>query len=384
MLSCQRDLFSLPSSIHYLNCAYMGPLTRSTEAAGIEGLKRKSNPTGILTEHFFKPVDDLRELAGRLVNASPERVAIIPSVSYGVAIASANLPLRSGQNVVTPAEEFPSNIHAWRDRCRAENCQLRLVPRPEDVQGAGAAWNEALLEAIDEQTALVSLTAVHWTDGTRFDLERIGRKAREVGAMFVVDGTQSVGAAPFDFAAIQPDLLVCAAYKWLLGPYQYGFVVLGDRLLQGRPLEETWMGREGAEDFTQLINYRDGYRPGARRFDVGEHSNMIAVPMLSESLRQIMEWGVENIRDYCNALVDEVRDALGDSPFALPPPSDHTPHMFGIHVPDPAGIPRILEELKRREIYVSLRGNSVRVSPHVYNTKEDMQALAEALLTVVT
>ena len=382
MLSCQRELFSLPDAIHYLNCAYMGPLTKATEAAGIEGLKRKSNPTGILAEDFFGPVDELRKLAGRLVNASPDQVAIIPAVSYGVAIASANLTLRAGQNVVSPAEEFPSNIHTWRDRCRQEACELRLVPRPGDVQKAGAAWNEALLEAIDENTALVSLTAVHWTDGTQFDLERIGARAREVGAMFVVDGTQSVGAAPFDFAKLQPDMLICASYKWLLGPYQYGFVVLSGKLAGGRPVEQTWIGREGAEDFSQLVNYNDGYRPGARRFDVGEHCNMIAVPMLTESLRQILDWGVDNISDYCAHLVEEVRGALGGSPFALPPPEDHTPHMFGIHVPDAAQVPRILVELKRREIHVSLRGNSVRVSPHVYNTREDMQALTEALLTV--
>ena len=181
-------------------------------------------------------------------------------------------------------------------------------------------------------------------------------------------------------AAVQPDLLVCASYKWCLGPYQYGFAVLGERLLQGEPLESTWIGREGAEDFAGLVNYKDGFRAGARRFDAGEHSNFVAVPMLSESLRQILAWGVENISAYCASLVEEVRAALQGSPFALPPPEDHTPHMFGIHMPEAAHIPRILEELKRREIYVSQRGTSVRVSPNVYNTADDMKALAEALL----
>ena len=381
MLSDQRHLFSLPESVHYLNCAYMGPLPKRTEEAGIEGLRRKSVPTGILQEDFFAPVEALRELAGRLVNASPERVALIPAVSYGVAIAAHNLPLSAGRNIVSPAEEFPSNLHFWRERCAEDGAELRQVPRPADVQQAGAAWNEAVLAAIDESTALVSLTAVHWTDGTRFDLERIGARAREVGAMFIVDGTQSVGAAPFDFAALQPDLLLCAGYKWCLGPYQSGFAVLGDRLLAGRPIEMSWAGRKGAEDFANLVNFQEGWRPGARPFDVGEHPNFINVPMLSESIRQILEWGVENIGEYCSGLVDEVRTALEGSEFSLPPPEEHTPHMFGIHVPDGGRLPRILEELKRREIYVSLRGKSVRVSPHLYNTAEDMQALAEALLS---
>ncbi|MCZ6646445.1 MAG: aminotransferase class V-fold PLP-dependent enzyme [SAR324 cluster bacterium] len=380
MLACQRHLFSLPDTVHYLNCAYMGPLLKTTEAAGIAGLRRKSVPTDIVQEDFFAPVEELRKLVGRLVNASPERVAMIPAVSYGVAIAAHNLPLRAGQNIVSPGEEFPSNVRAWQERCAEAGAELRMVPRPTDVQHAGTVWNEALLEAIDDDTALVSLTAVHWTDGTRFDLERIGARAREAGALFVVDGTQSVGAAPFDFEAVQPDLLICAGYKWCLGPYQSGFAVLGERLLEGQPFEMTWIGRVGAEDFANLVNYQEGYRPGARRFDVGEHSNFVNVPMLSEALRQILEWGVENIRDYCGNLVGAVRKALRGSEFALAAPETQIPHMFGIHVPDPGRVPLILEELRRREIYVSLRGSSLRVSPHVYNTEDDMVALAGALL----
>lgn len=380
MLTCQRDLFSLPDSAHYLNCAYLSPLLKTVEAAGIEGLRRKSVPTGVLPEHFFTEVEGLRERIGRLVNASPDRVAFIPAVSYGVAIAVRNLPLRKGQNVVSPAEEFPSNIYGWMDKCHEVGGELRLVPRPSDVQHPGRAWNEAMLEAIDANTALVSLTAVHWTDGTRFDLERIGARAREVGALLVVDGTQSVGAAPFDFAAVQPDMLICAGYKWCLGPYSYGFVVVGDALLEGKPIEMNWINREASEDFSQLINYRDGYREGARRFDVGEHSNFIAVPMLSESIRQILEWGVENIQAYCAALGGQLTQALAESEFALTPPEEHAAHIFGIHLPDAGRAPRILEELRRREVYVSLRGSAVRVSPHVWCRPEDMSALAEALL----
>jgi len=120
---------------------------------------------------------------------------------------------------------------------------------------------------------------VHWTDGTRFDLVAIGRAARRVGAAFVVDGTQSVGALPFDVREIQPDALVCAGYKWLLGPYAMGAAYFGPRYDAGDPIEENWITRRGSDDFQRLVAYQDEYAPGAIRYDVGERSNFILLPM---------------------------------------------------------------------------------------------------------
>lgn len=383
-MDCQRHLFSLPADEHYLNCAYMGPLMKSVEAAGIAGVRRKVVPNRIAAQDFFAEPQALRERFAALVHTEPRRVAIVPSVSYGVAIAAHNTPLRRGQNVVVPGEEFPSNVYAWMDACTRAGAELRLVPRPSDVQRVGRAWNERVLEAIDADTAAVTLTAVHWTDGTRFDLAPIARRAREVGALLVVDGTQSVGALPFDFDALQPDLLVCASYKWLLGPYQLGFAVVGDRLLEGRPFEMTWIGRAGSENFAALVDYQTGYQPGARRFDVGEHSNPITVPMLIESLRQIEAWGVDAIQDYCAGLGRALEEALGAANgFTLNPPDERGAHLFGVRVPHPEAIPAILAELAARKIFVSQRGHFLRVSPHLYNTPEDMHALAEALRSAV-
>jgi selenocysteine lyase/cysteine desulfurase len=381
MLSCQKHLFSLPENEHYLNCAYMGPLLKTTEAAGIEGLQRKSVPRQVTPPDFFNGPNNLRRLFAQLVNADAEQVAIVPAVSYGVAIAAHNLSLRSGQNVVLPGEEFPSNVYAWMDQCARDGAELRIVDRPRDVQASGKAWNERILDAIDNDTAIVTLTAVHWTDGIHFDLEAIGQRAREAGALLLVDGTQSVGALPFDFQRVQPDLLVCAGYKWLLGPYQSGFAVLGERLIGGRPMEMSWMTREGSENFAELINYRDGFQPGARRFDVGETSNFINVPMLEDSLRQLLEWGADNIQAYCAELHGVLDTALdGRGGFTLNAPGECGAHLFGVTVPDPALIPAILEQLARRKVFVSQRGASLRVSPNVYNTPENMEALAEALL----
>ena len=379
MLSCQRDLFSLPAGMHYLNCAYMGPLPKATQAAGVAGVAAKAVPARITPPDFFAPGERLRTLMGQLVNAGPDRVALIPAVSYGVALIDHNIPLRAGQNVVIPDEEFPSNVYAWRDRCRRVGAELRLVPRPRDAQQPGLKWNQAVLEAIDAHTALVTLTAVHWTDGTLFDLERIGAKARAHDALFVVDGTQSVGALPFDFAALQPDALICAGYKWLLGPYQLGTMVCGDRLLELQPLEMSWINRRHSEDFSRLIDYQDDFQDGARRYDVGERSNPITLPMLNASLEQIAAWGVERIQAYCSELGRALDEALAGSPFIVAPPGERAGHLFGVRLPDPRGIPRALETLRAHEVYVSLRGTSLRVSPHLYNDAADIEALAAAL-----
>ena len=381
-MQCQRHLFSLPASQHYLNCAYMSPLLKSVQDAGIAAVGLKASPADIGGAEFFEPVETLRDRFARLVNTSADRVACIPAASYGVAVAVHNTPLRTGQNVVIPAEEFPSNVYGWMAACDRSGAELRLVERPDGPPSA-AAWNARVLEAIDRNTASVTLTDVHYTDGTPFDLEAIGQRAREVGALFVVDGTQSVGALPFDFDGLQPDLLVCAGYKWMLGPYQYGLIAVGDRLLDGEPFEHNWINRKDSENFSNLSQFRREYQPGARRFDTGERSNFILVAMLNEGLKQILTWGVTAIRDYCAVLSGDVEAALADSPYVMAPAAERSPHLFGIRVPDGERLPAILEDLRRREVYVSQRGTSLRVSPHVYNTPDDLGALVEALRAAV-
>src|SRR4051812_20532916 len=169
MLTCQRDLVHLPEGLHYLNCAYMGPLLKSVEAAGIAALRQRHDPTAIRAEDFFSDSDRARGLFARLVSCEPSRVALVPSVSYAMATAARNLQLRAGQNVVVAAAQFPSNVYGWRRACAESGAALRAVAPPAGDEGRGEGWNQRLLEAIDRQTALVALGNVHWADGTRFD-----------------------------------------------------------------------------------------------------------------------------------------------------------------------------------------------------------------------
>ncbi len=379
MLSCQKSHFSLPDDEHYMNCAYMSPLSVAVESAGITGIARKRVPSRLSQSDFFSESMRARTLFAQLVNApDPSRIAIIPAASYGLAIAARNLPAEAGQNIVVTHEQFPANVYPWR-RLEARGVEVRTVRPPDAAEGRGREWNARLLDAIDERTAVVALGHVHWTDGTKFDLEAIGRRAREVGAALVVDGTQSVGALPFDVQAIQPDALVCATYKWLTGPYSMGFAYLGPRFDDGEPLEETWIGRAGSEHFKDLVNYRDDYQPGAIRYDVGERTNFALMPMAIAGLEQLLDWQPARIQEYVAALTAPLFDRVRAAGYTVEDAAFRGAHLFGLRAAPGVDITAVNDRLRAHKVHVSLRGSAIRVSPHVYNDARDIDALADAL-----
>jgi selenocysteine lyase/cysteine desulfurase len=379
MLSCQRDLVHLPDGLHYLNCAYMAPLLKSVEAAAIDALRRRRDPTSITAPDFFTGADRARALFARLVGGDAARVAIVPGVSYGMATIAKHLRLQAGQNVVVAEGQFPSNVYGWRRRCAESGATLRPVAPPDVVEGRGREWNARLLEAIDANTALVTLGNVFWADGTRFDLQRIGERAREVGAMFVVDGSQSVGALPFDVAAVRPDALVCASYKWLFGPYSLSLAYYGERFDDAEPLEETWLGRRRSEDFARLVDYEDDYQPGAARFDMAERSSFSLMPMLIAALEQVLAWEPANVQAYCGELTRELIAEARALGYGVEGAEWRGAHLFGVRAPAGADPARLQAALRERRISVSQRGDALRVAPHLYNTPDDVAALAEAL-----
>ncbi|HEX2190720.1 MAG TPA: aminotransferase class V-fold PLP-dependent enzyme [Longimicrobiaceae bacterium] len=380
MLTCQKDRFSLPEGLHYLNCAYMAPLSLRVEEAGIAGIRLRRDPTRVAPADFFTGAQAVRERFARLVNApDPAQVAIVPAVSYGMAVVARNTRLERGQNVVVAHEQFPSNVYPWRRLAAEAGAEVRTVAAPERTERRGEAWNARLLEAIDAGTALVALGHVHWADGTRFDLEALGARAREVGAALVVDGTQSVGALPFDVQRIRPDALVCASYKWMTGPYGAGAAWLGPRYLDGEPLEENWIGREASEDFAGLVRYRDRYQPGALRFDVGERSNPVLLPMLAAALDQLLEWTPEAVQAYCRELTAGLVAGARELGWTVEDARCRGGHLFGLRAPAGVRLPAVQEALARRRVAVSVRGAALRVSPNVYNDAADVEALLGAL-----
>lgn len=379
MLDCQKALFSLPPDVHYLNAATMSPNLRAVEAAGMEGIRTKSQPYQITQETFFEVMEPIKPLFANLLNApDPQRVALIPSVSYGMATVAKNLKARPGQRVVMVEGEFPSDVFAWEPTGRAQGLETVVVHAPGG-QERGRRWNERLLDAIAPGTALVVLSPVHWADGTLFDCEAVGQRCREVGAWLVIDGTQTLGSMPFDVGKIQPDAVVAGGYKGLMGPYSQGLAWFGEAFDEGSPLEENWINRAGSENFRNLMAYRREYRPGAARYSMGEQSNFILLPMLRAALEQLLDWTPEGIQGYCRNLIAPFVPEWEKLGFWLENEAFRASHLFGLRPPVGLDADALREELLRRRVYVSVRGEVIRVSPHVYNDEADVAALTEAL-----
>jgi selenocysteine lyase/cysteine desulfurase len=376
----QKNLFSLDPDHHYLNCSFLSPLLKSVEEAGIRGIQMKKTPWKVTPEDFFTDSDKVRSLFARLINAGdPDSVAIMPSVSYGMGTVAANLPHRKTGKIVIAAEQFPSNVYPWMRVCEDRGWKLVSVSAPETLEERGRKWNERILDAIDRETVLVAISNVHWADGTRFNLETIGKAAREKDALFVIDGTQSVGALPFDVNRVQPDALVCAGYKWLMGPYGITLGYFGERFREGVPLEEGWIARSKSRDFSGLVNYREEYEPGAIRFDMGERSNFINVPMMAAALEQVLDWTPGHIQEYCETLCGTFISEWRGNGLWIEEREWRGAHMFGIRLPDKVSVITLQEKLAAANIHVSVRGSAVRVSPHLYNDKQDLEALNEVL-----
>lgn len=383
-MKCQKHLFELDKNHHYLNCAFLSPLLKSVGQAGEEGIRSRNRPWEVSPDDFFDNSGKLRRLFASLINAgSSDRVAILPSVSYGMAIAARNLPVRKGGNIVVAGEQFPSNVYPWMRYCDEQECELNIIDPPVEQSGRGKEWNQRILEVINRDTVLVALSNVHWTDGTRFDLEEIGKAARDMEARLVIDGTQSVGALPFDLQKVQPDALICAGYKWLMGPYGTALGYFGPQFLDGVPLEEGWIVRKNSRNFAALVDYETDYEPGALRYDVGERSNFINVPMMVEALEQILEWGPGGIQEYCRKICSgEIRN-LREQGFFIEDEEWRGSHLFGVRLPESVSPNQLQKKLAEKNIHVSIRGTAVRVAPNVYNTEEDLHRLGEVLVESV-
>lgn len=378
MLACQRHLFQLPDEEYYLNCAYMSPLLRTVEEAGMAGLLKKRNPVNISVADFFEETEEVKALFARLVNADASQLALIPSISYGVATVMRNLPLNKGGKALIVGEEFPSDYMGLKQWCNVHDKEMQVISAPQEVK-KGKAWNEAILNAIDIDTTVVVMSHVHWTDGTLFDLEAIGKRCKEADALLVIDGTQSVGALPLDVKRFNIAALLCAGYKWLMGPYSTGIAYYRDEFNEGSPLEESWMNRTNARDFRSLTNYGDTYLPGAARYQVGEASNFILLPMLKAALRQLLEWQPGRVQAYCQQLTKPLITYLAENGFGLEEDAYRAGHLFGFRLAAGIDEDKLFAALQEHKVMVSVRGNSIRVSPHVYNRDEDIQALYQVL-----
>jgi len=372
MLSNQSHLFSLPADVTYLNGAFMAPLSNDVAKVGQKALLLKQNPTAISADDFFTHTTTLKQTFAKLICAKdPNQIAIIPSVSYGMATVANNITLKANNEIVLLQEQFPSNVYVWQKLAEKYDAKVVFVKPPKLEKQRGKEWNKRILDSINSKTAVVAVPHVHWADGTLFDLENIRLKTAQNDALLIIDGTQSVGALPFSVAKIKPDVLVCAGYKWLMGAYGLGLAYFSEQFNDGKPIEENWINRYNSQDFTGLVNYESRYQEGAGRYNMGEVSNFIATPMLTKAIVQILAWQPQNIQEYCRQISAEAISTLQQLGCFIEADDYRAKHLFGVYLPNTMSVEKLKIRFKAQKVYVSFRGTAIRVSPNVYNTKAD-------------
>jgi selenocysteine lyase/cysteine desulfurase len=379
LLPSQRHLFDIPDNIAYFNCAYNSPQLNESQQRLLAGVHSKSHPWERTAKNFFDDAETIRSLSAQIFGGDADGYAVVPAASYGISTAARAVEphLRSGDRILVIAEEFPSVVLPWRRTVQESGATLLTVPAPADGD-----WTKAILDHIDASVKVVAVSSCHWTNGAYIDLNAIGKACRATGCILVVDATQTLGAMPFSMDEVQPDFLVAAGYKWLLCPYGFSLLYVAGRWRDARPLEESWLARDNAEDFAALVKYSDTYMPGARRFDVGEKCTATILPGAVAALEQIKAWGVENIAASLADINERIAMQLAQLGCRLPDDAQRCPHMFGAQLP-PSYSGNLVAELKARKIYISQRGNALRFAPHLHIDEYDLKRLLGALSELV-
>lgn len=375
-LADQRPKFEVDDEVAYFNTANLSPLLHSVRQAGEKALERRARPWTISAPDWFTDVEELRSRFARLIGGTADEVALVPATSYGLSAAARNLTAGPGDRVLVLGEEFPSNYYTWQRFAERTGADLLVVARDP-----GQSWTEAILEAVDERVAIASVPNVHWTNGALVDLRRVAVALREAGSAFVVDASQSLGALPLDVASLRPDALVAVGYKWLLGPFSLGYLYLDAGLHEGEPLEENWILRAGSEDFSR-VGYESGYLPGARRFDVGQRTNFQLAPMALAAIQQLLAWTVPRVAATLRARTDEIAAGAEGLGLSVPASAARAPHMLGLELP-PEAARRAAAALAEARVVASMRGSSLRISPHLHTNQEDVDRLLDAVASAV-
>jgi len=376
MLPSQRALFDIPREICYLNAASWSPLPIATQEAGRVGVARKGRPWLIDPALPGKQYERARRAAARLINAEPDDVALISSVSYGVAAAAKLVAVPAGSRVLVLENDHSSAVLEWTTRAPAGGFTVDVVARPDD-----ADWTAAVIAATERPGAppvgLASISSVHWSDGGIVDMDRVAAALRAQGAMLLVDATHAVGVMQTDVAKLDPDFLVFPTYKWLLGPYGRAFLYVAKRRQDGVPLEQTSYGRRAITSERETY-YRDvEFVAGARRFDMGERDHFISMEMASMGMELVTEWGNAAIAQRLAMLTGRLADGLGAAEVSLPQAHLRAPHILSVSFP--RGMPdKLIDGLAAQSIFVARRIGRMRISPHVYNDEADIDRFIQA------
>jgi selenocysteine lyase/cysteine desulfurase len=365
-----RTVFSVTNYCAYLNHAATAPLPDPVRGAMCEFIADR----GVWFERkqrYERLSDDLRAVLARLINAVPEEIALVQNTSTGLNIIANALPLEPGDNVIFCDMEFPSNVYPWM------NLQRRGIKARCTPHDGGGLTVEALEAHADARTRVVTVSSVEFLTGFKSDLQALGAWCRERGAYFVVDGIQSLGVSPLDVRACQIDFLSCGGPKWLMGPKGQGFLYCRRELLD--QLVPPFAGCLSVVGWEDWRDYNLTFLPDASRFELGTRNGVGQVGLLA-AVRFLMEIGIPAIERWTlhltDLLIEDLRRRGCDIASNLDPKRRSAIVSFSV----PGDAEETFQRLADAKIVVSKREQYIRVSPHCYNTEEEIARVGEVLV----
>jgi cysteine desulfurase/selenocysteine lyase len=366
-----RSYFPVTEKYIYLNHAGVSPISSPVKKA-VEQFLEHSNRSGIVgIEKLFARGEEVRDSIASFVGAEKKEIAYVRSTSHGLSLVAEGIDWKEGENVVTASCEFPSNVYPWMNLTR-HGVETRLVDAVD-----GEVRVEDLLAKMDDKTRLLSLSWVEYGNGFRNDLEAIGTICRERGIYFCVDGIQGVGAIPLDLTATCVDFLAADAHKWLLGPEGIGFLYVSKRVIDRvHPVIVGWHSVVHPLDFEDVdFTLRDD----AAKFEEGSPSFM-GIMALGAAVALLAEVGVDAIWSHIKILNDHAAGGLKEKGYELLTSMEEKKRSgiltFCSHRHSNEKLFRILSEAG---IVVAVRGGGIRISPHFYNTIEEIDRFLDLL-----
>jgi selenocysteine lyase/cysteine desulfurase len=376
----RRDEFpwTLRGDRVYLNHASTGPLPVRAVRALSEWSAIRGEPWRISDDMEFGIMNRARELAGRIIGATADEIALTTNTSHGINIAARCLPLAAGDVVLSSDREFPANVYPWMARAR-EGIRFEQIP----CAPSGVPDEQAVLDALDRpRVKVLTLSWVSFATGYAFDLARIGEACRARRIYFVVDGIQGVGVGPLDAHACHIDILACGGQKWLLSPWGTGFAYVRRELARElEPREVGWLAVRGSDDFNRLVDYDLSWYDDARRFEVGTlpYQDLAA---FCASLELLLDVGLACISTHVGTLVEAMMSRLCGAGATVVTPTAPR-RRAGIVTVRVKNGERVSEQLARAGIVCSLREGAIRLSPHLYCTREDVDRAVDVLVSEV-
>jgi len=366
-----RDLFPVTSNIIYMNCAAVGPLSVPAAEAMTAHVVDQREFGALHWRDWMAEYVRLREAAARLVNATPQEIALLKNTSEGLSFVAEGLRWRAGDNVITTDLEFPSNSTPWRNLDR-RGVEVRIV-RSRD----GAYAPDDVEALVDARTRLVTVSSVAFHNGFAADLDAIGEICARRGVLFCVDAIQSLGVLPMDVRRSKIDFLAADGHKWMCGPEGAAlFFVNGEKLGELDVLENGWMNVDRRGKF---IDCSTDLLPDARRFEAGS-LNTNGIYGLRASLEFLLETGIEIIAGYVVSLATRFADRLEGIGWRVASPRPIRSAIVGAIPPgvEPSLLRwhRLLEE---NGVVCAPREGMLRFSPHLFNEDAEVDKVIELL-----